>query len=189
MDVHSPTILIVTGRPAAGKTTLANWLSKELKIPLLSKDGIREALFNRLGWKDREWAQLLGKASVDMMFYFAKVQLEVGHSVILDNSFDPAVSDERFRTLKGIYRAKSIQVVCDARNEILFERFKSRFELSVRHPGHGDETVLNGLSEFLADGYSPFLDIGGPVVDVDTSDFTHVNYQETLEQIRFFLST
>ena len=72
------TIIIVTGRPAAGKSTLAKWLSQELKLPVVSKDNIREELFERLGWKDRKWAQELGKASVDMMFYFARAELAVG---------------------------------------------------------------------------------------------------------------
>ncbi len=75
MDLIHATIIIVTGRPAAGKSTLAKWLSQELKLPLVSKDSIREELFNRLGWKDRKWAQELGKASVDMMFYFARATL------------------------------------------------------------------------------------------------------------------
>src|SRR5688572_31908679 len=98
-----PTIIIVTGRPAAGKSTIAKWLSQELKLPLVSKDSIREELFNCLGWKDRDWAQVLGKASVDMMFYFARAELEVGHSIIMDNSFHPLISNHRFQTLKEEY--------------------------------------------------------------------------------------
>ena len=70
MNLPHPTIVIVTGRPAAGKSTLAKRLSQELMLPLVSKDDIREELFDRLGWKDRKWAQDLGKASIDMMFYF-----------------------------------------------------------------------------------------------------------------------
>src|SRR5919106_6620805 len=107
MDLYRPNIIIVTGRPAVGKSTLAKWLSIELKLPLVSKDSIREELFDRLGWKDRKWAQELGKASVDMMFYFAKAELEVGHSIIMDNSFHPPVSTPRFQALKDQYQAKS----------------------------------------------------------------------------------
>ena len=65
MDLIHPTIIIVTGRPAAGKSTLAKWLSQEL-----------------------------GKASVDMMFYFAQAELEVGHSMIMDNSFYPRLQSK-----------------------------------------------------------------------------------------------
>lgn len=131
--VH-PAIIIVTGRPAAGKSTLAKWLSQQLKLPLVSKDGIREELFDRLGWKDRQWAQELGKASVDMMFYFAKTELKVGHCIVMDNSFYPPVSNPRFRALKEEYHAESIQIVCDSDRETLFQRFKTRADSGSRHP-------------------------------------------------------
>src|SRR5688572_8626535 len=184
-----PTIIIVTGRPAAGKSTLAKWLSQELKLPLVSKDAIREELFNRLGWKDRKWAQELGKASVDMMFYFARAELDVGHSIIMDNSFYPPVSNPRFQALKEEYQATSIQIVCDSDRETLFQRFKSRADAGNRHPGHGDQAVLEELYENLADILpSPILDIGGSVIEVDTTDFAKVDYRKILEQVKSFLS-
>jgi predicted kinase len=182
-----PTIIIVTGRPAAGKSTLAKWLSQELKLPLVSKDNIREELFERLGWKDREWAQLLGKASVDMMFYFAQAELEVGHSIIMDNSFYPSVSNPRFQALKEQYHAESIQIVCDSDRETLFQRFKLRADSGSRHPGHGDKDVLDELYSNLADNSSQILEIGGSVIEVDTTDFTKANYQEIFEQVKSLL--
>ena len=78
MELTHPTIVIVTGKPASGKSTLAKRLSQELHMPLVGKDSIREQLFDRLGWKDRQWAQELGKASIDMMFYFAWAELKWG---------------------------------------------------------------------------------------------------------------
>ena len=187
MDLIHPTIIIVTGRPAAGKSTLAKWLSQELKVLLVSKDNIREELFDRLGWKDRVWAQELGKASVDMMFYFARAELEVGHSMIMDNTFDPVVSLPRFQALKDQYSAETIQIICNAGSEILFERFRARFEMGVRHPGHGDEAVLDQLREFLSSNKAPLLDIGGSVIEVDTTDFARVNYQGMLKQVKSLL--
>jgi predicted kinase len=179
-----PTIIIVTGRPAAGKSTLARWLSQELKLPLVSKDTIREELFDRLGWEDRKWAQELGKASVDMMFYFARAELEVGHSMIMDNSFYPPVSNPRFQALKEKYQAESIQIICDADRETLFQRFKSRAETGDRHPGHGDQAVLEELYANLADTSSQALDIGGSVLEVDTTEYSNLDYQGILEQIK-----
>jgi predicted kinase len=177
-------LIIVTGRPAAGKSTLAKWLSQELRLPLVGKDSIREELFDRLGWKDRKWAQELGKASVDMMFYFAHAELEVGHSIIMDNSFYPPVSNPRFQALKEQYHAESIQIVCDSDRETLFHRFKSRAETGNRHPGHGDHDVLEGLYANLADSSSQILDIGGIVIQVDTTDFAEVDYRGLLKSVK-----
>ena len=184
MKLIRPTVLVVTGRPAAGKSTLAKWLAQELKLPLVSKDSIREELFDRLGWKDRNWAQELGKASVDMMFYFARAELEVGHSIIMDNAFYPPISTPRFQKLKEQYGADSIQIVCDSDRETLFTRFKARAEIGNRHPGHGDEDVLDQLYVYLADKSSRILEIGGSIIEVDTTDFAKVNYQEILKQVK-----
>jgi predicted kinase len=184
MDIVRPTIIIVTGRPAAGKSTLAKWLSQQLKFPFVSKDTVREELFDRLGWKDRKWAQELGKASVDMMFHFARAQLEVGHSILMDNSFYPPVSNPRFMALKEGYHAESIQIICDSDRETLFQRFKSRADSGNRHPGHGDYDVLDELYASLGDTSSRVLDIGGSVIEVDTTDFSNVDYRNILEQIK-----
>ena len=184
MVLTRPTIIVVTGRPAAGKSTLAKWLAQELKLPLVSKDSIREELFDRLGWKDRKWAQELGKASVDMMFYFARAELEVGRSIIMDNAFYPPISTPRFQKLKEQYAADSIQIVCDSDRETLFTRFKARAGTGNRHPGHGDEDVLEELYVNLADNSSPILEIGGLVIEVDTTDFAKVDYQEILKQVK-----
>jgi predicted kinase len=188
MDLIHPTIIIVTGRPAAGKSTVAKWLSQELKLPFVSKDSIREELFDRLGWEDRKWAQELGKASVDMMFYFAKAELEVGHSIIMDNSFYPSVSNPRFQALKERYHAESIQIVCDSDRETLFQRFRSRAHSGDRHPGHGDQEVLKELYANLANSSSSMLEIGGAVIEVDTTDFAKVDYQEILKQVKLLLA-
>jgi len=187
MGLIPPTIIIVTGKPAAGKSTLAKWLSQELKLPLVSKDSIREELFDRLGWKDRKWAQELGKASIDMMFYFARAELEVGHSIIMDNSFHPPVSNLRFQALKEQYRAESIQIICDADREALFQRFRARADSGGRHPGHGDQDVLEELYANLAGTFPQVLDIGGSVIEIDTTDFTSVDYPEILDKVNALL--
>src|SRR4051812_32383267 len=111
MTAYATQLIIVTGRPAAGKSTLARLLGKELRLPVVSKDRVREVLFDQLGWSDRPWAQLLGRASIDLMFYLAETHLEAGSSLILDNSFDPSLSSARFQALKSRFDSDIIQII------------------------------------------------------------------------------
>lgn len=184
MSKGDPYLIIITGRPAAGKTTLAKQLAHDLRLPVVSKDNIREVLFDRLGWHDRSWAQALGRASVDLMFYFTRAQLEAGWSVILDNAFDPSASTPRFQAFSKEFGVNFIQVICDANREILFERFKLRMHSGGRHPGHGDQAVLDELWEHLSQDQTLDLNIGGEVIMVDTSDLAQINYQQILDQIK-----
>src|SRR6266508_4058354 len=57
------TLLLVTGAPSSGKTTLAVPLARHLGLPLITKDTIKEALFDTLGTGDHTWSTRLGAAS------------------------------------------------------------------------------------------------------------------------------
>lgn len=184
MPSTKPFLLIVTGRPAAGKSTLAAWLAKELKLPLVSKDGIREVLFDQLGWKDRAWARQLGRASIDLMFYFARTQLESGYSIIMDNAFHPTPSTPRFLALQAQTGAAIIQIVCNARKEVLFQRFNRRAERGNRHLGHRDAEVRDELWQSLSRNLSPEMDVAGVVISLQTDDFSQVDYQKVLAEVK-----
>ena len=64
----SRTVILVTGLPAAGKTTVSRALSEALTLPLLSKDTIKESLFDVLGVRDREWSLRLGAAANSVLW-------------------------------------------------------------------------------------------------------------------------
>ncbi len=67
-----PTLVLVTDAPGSGKTTLAVPLARHLGLPLITKDTIKEALFDTLGTGDHTWSQRLGAASFQVMFALAR---------------------------------------------------------------------------------------------------------------------
>lgn len=73
--MQSQRLIIISGMPGSGKTTLAKSISAELSLPLIEKDSIKELLFDSLGWNDREWSKKLGKVSYELMDYFIEQQL------------------------------------------------------------------------------------------------------------------
>jgi len=176
-------LIIVTGQPAAGKSTLAKWLGQRLDMPVLSKDGIKEILFEELGWRDREWSKRLGRASVEVMYACAQSLLEANQSVILDNAFHPELASATLKTLQKRYGCKMLQVICAARSDVLFERFKQRAESGLRHAGHVDAQCLDEFRASLAQGRALRLDLDGDWLEVDTTDFSAVPYEAILGQI------
>ena len=65
-------LVLVTGPPAAGKTTLAGPLAAELGFALLAKDKIKETLHDALGLDpDLAWSRRLGAATIELMWALA----------------------------------------------------------------------------------------------------------------------
>ena len=174
----------MTGRPASGKSTLAKWLGEKLAWPVVSKDGVKEILFNQLGWDNREWSKELGHASVELMFHFTEKMLETRHSLILDNAFHSNLASPRFKTINQRYEVKFLQVVCNAPDGVLFDRFRERAIENPRHPGHVDLQCLDEYRRSLKSILPRVLDIGGEIIEVDTTDWAKVHYENILEQVQ-----
>ena len=75
--------ILVSGIPAAGKSTIARLLSHKLGIPVISKDDIKEILFDHIGFTSREEKVRLGTASMDVMYYAASQMLKTNTPCII----------------------------------------------------------------------------------------------------------
>ena len=184
-----PTLIIVTGAPGTGKTTLAQKLARDLRLPLIAKDAIKETLFDTLGWQDRAWSKKLGGATYELMYNFAETLLAAGQSLILESNFQ-ACALPRLRAWQTRYDLAFLQILLKCDSAILRERFKSRAADGERHPGHVDDVMSDqGIAAMLARSTAS-LDLDGILLEIDTTDFDTLNYQDllcavqrTLEQI------
>ncbi|MDP2629849.1 MAG: ATP-binding protein [Candidatus Uhrbacteria bacterium] len=177
-------LIIISGLPCTGKTILGRKIAKEFRLPFVSKDDIKESLFDDLGWKDREWSKKLGVATYTILYYFMESLLSAGRSFIVESNFKPEFENERFLMLKKKYAFEPFQIMCKTKGEILFERFKIRSESGERHPGHVDHLNYEEFKETLLTGKLDSLDIGGTVFDIDTTDFDAIDYEKLFSTIR-----
>jgi predicted kinase len=177
-------LILISGLPCTGKTTLGRRLAADLQLPFVHKDGIKETLFNVLGWKDREWSKQLGGASQEILFYFIECQLKAGQSCIAESTFRPDFHMQPLQELKRKYRFELFQIECYTEGEVLFERFKTRSESGDRHPGHVDHLNYAEFRGALLKGRIAPLEIEGMRLEVDTTDFQTIPYDALLESLR-----
>jgi predicted kinase len=165
----APLLVVVTGAPGAGKTTLARALARELQLPLIAKDDVKEALFDSLGHGGRERSNELGAASFEVLFRLAAELLDAGASCILEANFSRA---EPFESLPP---ARIVQLLCET--PAAAERYAAR----DRHPGHVDQERAEEVRERIDAGEWGFLDLEGGRIAVDTS--TPVDVHSVVERI------
>jgi predicted kinase len=152
-------VFLVTGLPATGKTTLARALAHALAAPLLSKDGIKEPLFDTLGAADRAASRRLSDASFAVLFALADEFLARPGAVVIEGNFRPGEHEPALRALLARHAPVSCtQVLCRIPEPLRQQRLAARAADAARHPGHrdGDWVAQAGVS---SDG---FLDVAGP---------------------------
>lgn len=168
--------MLVSGRPGAGKTTLARPLAAALGFALLGKDRIKETLHDGLGAPaaDLAWSRRLGGAAMELLWALAAD----APAVVLEANFRPHSDYERDRI--SALGGRLVEVNCACPAEVAARRYAERAVAS--HPVH----VVTSLSPgFLAEFDRP---VGlGELIIVDTT--APVDVAALAGQVRARLAT
>ncbi len=189
-DPSYPTpLIIILGPPKSGKTTLGRRLAMDLGLPFYSRDNFKETLFDTLGWSDRAWSKRVGLASCALFWQVICSQLQARQPTMVETNFRHPLDTERFQELSTRYPFRPIQINCVADGAVLFARHQARSLSEERHPGHVDhlESVQAELVHDLLRGRYDPLEIGGEVIEVDTTDFTTVDSAAVANSVRALL--
>ena len=127
-------LIVICGLPGTGKSTLADALSKHMKITCISKDGIKESLYDYLQLKTLEDSRRIGKQSVDILLNLAEKHIQQGLDVIIEAPFRVESDYDNFIDWKSRYDIKFYAFICAVSVDVRKERFVSR----PRHAAHHD---------------------------------------------------
>ena len=180
MNHELPLWLIVTGPPAAGKTTLVRRLAQDLSIPLFEKDAIKNLLYETLGFGDKDWSGQIGVSAIDILFVTANQLLRKEVSVVTESNFYRQFDSRRVAEVAEKVDARIVQVHCSAPPEILVERNARRLDPSNLRPGHHVMPSEELLGKLRSGTWEP-LDVPSKIIRVDTSDA--LEYEELLRSI------
>lgn len=98
------TLIILSGLPGCGKTTLARLLVQELQLPILTVDDVVDAIpAHMISHSERFWEDM-----VHILLHLVDAQLAWGHSVIVDSVFMGVDETQTQHTWSDRHRAYEI---------------------------------------------------------------------------------
>ncbi|HVT98950.1 MAG TPA: AAA family ATPase [Acidobacteriaceae bacterium] len=155
-------VVLVSGPPGSGKTTLARPLAERLGFALLTKDDIKESLYTSMQGTagDVEFSRRIGSAAMEVLWALAP------HcpAVVLEANFRTQSSYEREK-VAGLVAAGAqiVEVYCRLPREEASRRFAERAREVRHHPAHA---LAEMPPERMREYEEPFA--LGPVIEVDT---------------------
>ena len=171
-------IILISGAPASGKSTVARALAAACGFSLLSKDTFKESLFTSLGAlltertsSPEELSPMLSRAAMDVLWSLAPDCPQV----ILEANFRTKNEEERsrFAALEG----RKLEIYCRCPPEEAVRRFRERAERERHHPAHS----VKSLSLDAMRAYDQPFGLC-PVIEADTE--RPLDTAEIVRQIR-----
>jgi predicted kinase len=156
-------IVLISGPPASGKTTVARPLAERLGFALLTKDDIKETLFTAMHGApgDVEFSRRIGAAAMELLWALAP------HcpALVLEANFRTQSQYERDQVARLIAQADIVEVYCRIPREEASRRFAERARLERHHPAH---VLAEMPPDRMTEYEEPFA--LSPVIEVDTQN-------------------
>eukprot|EP01018_Ginkgo_biloba_P027121 Gb_40627 [translate_table: standard] len=154
------TVVAMKGHPGCGKSTIAQYLAKSLRWPLVDKDDVRDCTlpiedFMSSITQNSSSSSLLNELSYAVIWRVAETQLKLGTSVIIDCPLSRPHLYHEAASLAARYRAHFLIVECRAADS---QEWKRRLEDRARQDGSWHKpSCWEGLLK-LVEGYEGCCD-------------------------------
>ena len=114
-------LIVVTGLPGTGKTTIAEALAKDIDAVVFSTDKIRKMIFENPVYNEED-----KRIVYNELFLRTGKYLAMGKNVILDGTFYTKVLRERAKEVGKSFCEGVYFVYCETPEELLRERINKR---------------------------------------------------------------
>ena len=172
-------LIIVSGAPASGKTRLAERLAADLGYPLLTKDLIKESLFDTVGSPDRVSSRQLSLVAYSILYRVVDRLIAAKVNLVMEGNFQRGISENGLAPLTLV--SEAILIHCTAATEELIRRYDRRATEPLRHPGHHDGPLSADNVRGLSSGIYEPLELSVPKLLVDTTAGYDPHYAAILE--------
>nr|BFE68388.1 hypothetical protein GCM10020092_016890 [Actinoplanes digitatis] len=181
MVSRKPILVVVSGPPGAGKTTLAHRLARKIGCPAICRDEIKEGMVHATGDFVAAPGDQLTLRTLPTFFQVLELLLNAGVTTVAEAAFQ----DRLWRPhLQHLGEIADIRVVhCQVTAEIARTRIQLRQGENSTRRAHADTHLSTRQTHAAEHNSFHRVQLNVPEIDVDTSD----EYRPDLDEIATFV--
>jgi predicted kinase len=179
--MNKPLLIVVTGRPASGKSTLSEILAREINFPLISRDTLKAGYINTIGAEHAQLDDFAAMHIYDTFFEVIGSLISKKIPVIVEAAFQNHLWQPLLLPLQDVADIRI--VICDITPDLAKARFADRrLNDPTRDRFHGDNLLVE-KGGIHTDTFE-HLNMDVPILKVDTTG----RYSPDIQQILGFIN-
>lgn len=183
MNSH-PTLVVVSGPPGAGKTTLARKIASVVGCPAICRDEIKEGMVHaRPGFSPGAGiADELSRQTLPAFFSVLELLLRAGVTTVAEAAFQDRLWRPGLEPLCGLARIRIVH--CTVQADMAFKRSLQRGAENPLRRAHADPRSCDADGFIRRHHAFDRVALDAPWIEVDTAD----GYRPALEQVVAFIN-